>query len=124
MNVFNINYYFPSIADSYNITKVSEKFLELEFINYAMPIEKEYLNEKINSYNPFYFYLFFRNPEQENITNNFPHPDIIFPFLSQGFIRIGEHGEKSLLLLDASNYGSHHHLDSLNYFFRTKAMNY
>ena len=109
------NYYFPSLADSYNTTKVSDKLVE--FINYAKPVEKEYLNEKIKSSNPIYFSLFFRNPEQENITDNFTHPDIIFPFLSQGFLRTGKYGEKSLIVLDASDYGSHHHLDSLNLFF-------
>ena len=41
----NGNYYFPSIADSYNTTKVSDEIIEL--INYAKPVEKEYLNEKM-----------------------------------------------------------------------------
>ena len=51
------NYYFPSIADSYNTTKVSNKIIE--FINYAKPVEKEYLNEKMTDLSPNYFSLFF-----------------------------------------------------------------
>ena len=110
------NYYFPSIADSYNTTKISNTLIE--FINYAKPVEKEYLHERINSYSPIYFSLFFRNGEEENITyDRFTHPDIVFPFLSQGYIRTGDYGEKSLIVLDASNSGSHHHLDSLNLIF-------
>jgi len=112
----NGNYYFPSIADSYNTTKLSDKLIEL--INYIKPIEKEFLNEKMSSLSPIYFSLFFRNHNQDNSTiDKFTHPDIVFPFLSQGFIRTGDYGEKSLIVLDASNYGSHHHLDSLNLIF-------
>lgn len=59
------NHYFPFIADSYNPTKVSDKLIEL--INHAKPIEKEFLNEKMNSFSPIYFFLFFRNNDQENI---------------------------------------------------------
>jgi len=112
----NGNYYFPSIADSYNTTKVSDKIIEL--INFVKPVEKEFLNEKMKSLSPIYFSLFFRNYDPENTTNDrFIHPDIVFPFLSQGYIRTGDYGEKSLIVLDASNYGSHHHLDSLNLVF-------
>ena len=110
------NYYFPSIADSYNTTKVSDKLIEL--INYCNPVEKEFLKERMNESTPIYFSLFLRNSEEENKTiDRFIFPDIVFPFLSQGFIRTGDYGEKSLIVLDASNYGSHHHQDSLNLVF-------
>ena len=110
------NYYFPSIADSYNTTKVSDKLIEL--INYCNPVEKEFLKERMNELTPIYFSLFLRNSEEENKTiDRFIFPDIVFPFLSQGFIRTGDYGEKSLIVLDASNYGSHHHQDSLNLVF-------
>ena len=112
----NGDYYFPPLADSYNTTIVSNQIIEL--INYAKPVEKEYLNEKMKNLSPNYFSLFFRNSEQENATiDRFIHPDIVFPFLSQGYIRTGDYGEKSLIVLDASDYGSHHHLDSLNLVF-------
>ena len=109
------NYYYPSIADSYNTTKIRNNFIE--YINYAKPVEKEYLNERLKTFKPTYYSLFFRNSELENITKNFTHPDIVFPFLSQGYLRTGNYGEKSLIVLDASPYGSHHHLDSLNLVF-------
>ena len=110
------NYYFPSLADSYKTTKVSDKLIEL--INYCNPVEKEFLKERMNESTPIYFSLFLRNSEEENKTiDRFIFPDIVFPFLSQGFIRTGDYGEKSLIVLDASNYGSHHHQDSLNLVF-------
>ena len=113
------NYYYPSIGDSYNTTIISKKNdgRFIEYINYANPIEKEFISERIDTYNPDALSFFFRNPNQENITDNFTHPDIVFPFLSQGFIRTGKYGEKSLIVLDASNNGTHHHLDSLNLYF-------
>ncbi|OQC22790.1 MAG: Heparinase II/III-like protein [Verrucomicrobia bacterium ADurb.Bin063] len=39
---------------------------------------------------------------------------MVFPFLSQGLLRLGESGRDGLALLDASNWGGHHHRDSLN----------
>ena len=108
------NYYFPSIADSYNTTKVSDVHIEL--INYAKPVEKQFLQERMEKSSPVYFSLFFRNPDNSTY-GKFIYPDIMFPFLSQGYIRTGEYGEKSLIVLDASNYGSHHHSDSLNLVF-------
>ena len=108
------NYYFPSIADSYNTTKVSDKLIEL--INYAKSVEKGFLKERMAQTSPIYFSLFFRN-QDNNTYDKFIYPDVVFPFLSQGYLRTGEYGEKSLIVLDASNYGSHHHLDSLNLVF-------
>ena len=110
------NFYYPSIADSYNTTVIQNDFIE--FINFANPIEKEYLNEQLKKIKPNSLSFFFRNPNQGNFTESkFTHPDIIFPYLSQGFLRTGDYGEKSLLILDASNYGNHHHKDSLNIVF-------
>jgi len=44
-------------------------------------------------------------------------PDVCPPELRIGFMRTGMHGRQSLLLLSASHFGSHHHLDSLNLYY-------
>ena len=39
--------------------------------------------------------------------------DSVFPYLQQGFMRYGEKGREGLAILNASDYGGHHHFDSL-----------
>ena len=38
----------------------------------------------------------------------FAHPDAVFSYWIQAYLRNGDHGKKSLLVLDASDYGGHH----------------
>lgn len=59
--------------------------------------------------------LFLRDPDYVPYDGPFVLPDYIYPYLQQGFIRSGEYGDESLLILDASpGDGGHHHYDSLN----------
>lgn len=44
-------------------------------------------------------------------------PDIVFPDLRQGYMRTGADGRESLLVLSASRWNVHHHLDSLNLYY-------
>ncbi len=44
-------------------------------------------------------------------------PDIVFPELRQGYMRTGADGRESLMVLNASRWGIHHHLDSLNLYY-------
>jgi hypothetical protein len=43
--------------------------------------------------------------------------DLFFPDLRQGYLRIGKNNEKGTLVLNASEWGIHHHYDSLNLFY-------
>ena len=40
--------------------------------------------------------------------------DVVFPYLQQGFLRYGKQGLEATAILNASDYGIHHHFDSLN----------
>ena len=44
-------------------------------------------------------------------------PDIVFPALQFGYLRSGPHGRDSCLVLSASDWGIHHHFDSLGLYF-------
>lgn len=46
--------------------------------------------------------------------NDFILPDVVFPYLSQGYLRTGAKGMDSAAILNASDWGNHHHNDSLN----------
>jgi hypothetical protein len=62
--------------------------------------------------------LYYRPPELEKR----PAPplclaDYVFPVLSIGYLRSGPHGRDSALVLSASDWGNHHHHDSLNLYY-------
>ena len=44
-------------------------------------------------------------------------PDFAFPALQFGYLRSGPTGRDSCLVLSASDWGSHHHDDSLNLYY-------
>lgn len=44
-------------------------------------------------------------------------PDIVFPSLQFGYLRSGPTGRDSCLVLSASDWGNHHHEDSLNLYY-------
>lgn len=59
--------------------------------------------------------MFLRDPEYVPFDGKVKLHDIVYPYLQQGYIRSGDDGRDSILILDASlAEGGHHHLDSLN----------
>ena len=59
-----------------------------------------------------YYNIIFEHPIDELIPV-FSLEDKVYPFLQQGFLRYGVNGRDGLALMNASDYGDHHHLDSL-----------
>jgi hypothetical protein len=62
--------------------------------------------------------LYLRPPGmEEQRTPPFSLPDWNPPELRIAHLRTGEHGRESLVLLSASHWGAHHHIDSLNIYY-------
>lgn len=110
---------FPPYADSYTTTTLSPLFAELMVANY--PERPEYLALLRETCGPGLtrgmspLALYYREPGLE--TRPAPRltlPDWVSPELRIGHLRTGDDGRESLLLLSASRWGVHHHLDSLN----------
>ncbi|MDD4099170.1 MAG: heparinase II/III family protein, partial [Lentisphaeria bacterium] len=113
---------FPPLADSYVTTGISAVYAELIALGYPTP-EHLALAQAKSGDNPTgaaaRSALFYREPAATTadgaaIPTSPTLPDVVFPFLSQGFLRLGEFGRDGLAVLDASGWGGHHHLDSLN----------
>jgi hypothetical protein len=113
------NLSYPAFADSYRTSSLGANFVELMVANY--PERAEYLallKEKAGpdlsgGYAP--LALYYREPGLE--TKSAPPlsmRDWVSPDLRIGHLRTGIDGRESLLLLSASHWGGHHHLDSLN----------
>lgn len=114
--------HYPPFADSYESSGMSPAFAELLADNY--PENGQYfalLHEVLRgdwhkAYAPYAIY--YADPERE--TRSVPEltlPSHLFPALKLGFMRTGADGRESLLLLSASDWGSHHHQDGLNLYY-------
>ncbi|NSW56117.1 MAG: heparinase II/III family protein [Armatimonadetes bacterium] len=111
----------PPSADSYRTTTIGADFAELIALGYPTPQHKALLREYSDGQEAPKAEaraIFYRDPEATTETlPPFALPDIVFPFLAQGYLRTGEYGRDSLALLNASDYGGHHHLDSLDLYY-------
>lgn len=110
----NPDFYYPIIGDETFKIKFpnSYDFLISEYNRkYVLEYVGMLQNEQIN-YSP---NLFIRDPDYVPFEGKVKLPDIVYPYLQQGYIRSGNDGRDSILILDASIAdGGHHHLDSLN----------
>lgn len=106
------------LADSYRTTTVSAEFAELIALGYPTPPHRAYLAEVAGaapSGSTAGLAVFYRDPDLAMDPNvAYTLPDVVFPFLAQGYLRLGPTGRDGLVVLDASDWGIHHHVDSLN----------
>ena len=115
------NLRFPPSADSYRTTSISSSFAELIAVAYPTDEHLALLKETAGvepSGGRVREALFSRQPGlEERDVPPLALPEVVFPFLAQGYLRTGTGGRESLVMLNASDYGGHHHLDSLNLYY-------
>ena len=112
----------PPSADSYRTTSINADYAELIAAVYPseehLALLKQITGGSTAPGAPERA-IFYREPGLEDADPPaLSLPDIVFPFLSQGYLRTGEHGRGSLVMLNASDYGGHHHEDSLNLYYQ------
>jgi len=112
---------FPPSADSYRTTSIGASYAELIAVAYPTDQHLALLKEIAGAdlaRGSAQEAVFYRQPGlEERDVPPLTLPDVVFPFLAQGYVRTGETGRESLLMLNASDYGGHHHLDSLNLYY-------
>lgn len=117
---------YPPIADSYYTpakkTSLGAKYAELMADNYPtrrdyLALLKEYAGDNWSKLSgPFAIY--YGNPgRQKEEIPPLTLKSVCPPDLRIGFMRSGNDGRESLLLLSASHWGEHHHEDSLNLYY-------
>ena len=114
------NLRFPPSADSYRTTGIDVSFAELLAVAYPTNDYVALLKEIADtpSGGAARDAVFYREPGFEAHTvPPLAFSDVVFPFLSQGGLRTGATGRDSLLLLNASDWGGHHHYDSLDLYY-------
>lgn len=113
---------YPPLADGYRTSGIGVQYAEMMANNY--PEELRYLAlfkalagddlKRSSSRHAIYY----REPGLE--TKQAPPltlPDYVFPILQIGYLRSGDAGRDSALILSASDWGGHHHLDSLSLYY-------
>lgn len=110
---------YPPFADSYRTSALGPQFLELMVANYPerpefLGLLKEVCGPDLARGEP-RLALYYREPGlEQKPAAPITLPDWCPPDLRVGHLRTGADGRESLLLLSASHWGGHHHLDSLN----------
>ncbi len=117
---------YPPLADGHRSSGMGSQFAELMAVNY--PETPQYLallkalagDDLARGYSR--YALYYREPDFEKKPSPpLAFPDYVFPDLQIGHLRSGPHGRDSLLVLSASDWGGHHHLDSLSlYYWQSK----
>lgn len=112
------NLRFPPLADSYRTSAIGADYAELVALAYPTPQHMAFLKEVAGAAptgGAAVTALFYR--DTANLAQELPAfslPDMVFPYLAQGYLRRGDQGRDGAVVLNASNWGGHHHYDSLD----------
>jgi hypothetical protein len=115
------NLHYPPLADSYTFTTIGPRKAELMAANY--PDRPEYLSLlKELCGNDFSgdpsAAIYYREPGLEKkAAPPLKFSDYLWPVMRIGYLRTGTDGRESLLAMEASHWGNHHHDDSLNIYY-------
>lgn len=114
--------YYPPLADGHRTSALGAHFIELMAANYPenpqyLALLKEVAGPDLSGGDRATA-IYLRRPGLENVsTPPLTLPDIVFPVLQFGYLRSGDTGRDSCLILSASDWGGHHHYDSLNLYY-------
>ncbi len=111
----------PPSADSYRTTGISSSYAELIAVAYPTDEHLAFLKALVDGAekpgSPRDATLYREPGVEDREVPPFALPDIVFPYLAQGYVRTGETGRESVALLNASDWGGHHHHDSLDLYY-------
>ncbi len=116
------NLCYPPLADGHRTSALGNRFIELMADNYPENLQylallKEVAGKDLSGGDRGSA-LYYREPGREQVaTPPLTLPDIVFPVLQFGYLRSGATGRDSCLVLSASDWGGHHHLDSLGLYY-------
>lgn len=116
----DLNY--PPLADGHRTSALGDHFTEIMADNYPeneqyVALLKELAGPKLTG-GDVHTAIYSRPPGlEEKVTPPLSLPDIVFPVLQFGYLRSGGTGRDSCLVLSASDWGNHHHYDSLGLYY-------
>ena len=108
---------FPPLADTFLGAKIPGQLVELLASCYPRTEYLSLLKEQTGDgdLRDGWQALFSREPGfEQRALPKVSLPDVVFPFMSQGYLRSGENGRQGVAALNAADWGGHHQMDSLN----------
>lgn len=113
---------YPPLADSHRTQALGSHFVELMADNYPenpqyVALLKELAGQNLQG-GDLRTAIYCRPPDlAEKPTPPLTLPDYVYPVLRLGYLRGGETGRNSALIMSASDWGGHHHVDSLSLYY-------
>ena len=110
------NLRYPPIADSYTTSTLSEIMVLLMALRFDdVPEFTSLLRHRMGD---LFLLLLYRDPAMDlSQAPSLRFPDVLFPAWRLGYLRAGANGEEATVILNVSDWGVHHHHDSLDLFY-------
>ncbi|MHB8994209.1 MAG: heparinase II/III domain-containing protein [Armatimonadota bacterium] len=113
---------YPPLADGHKTQGLGAHFAELMADNYPdnpqyVALLREYAGQDLSGGDR--RTAFYGRPPglEQRPAEPFTLPDYVYPVLQMGYLRSGDTGRDSALVLSASDWGGHHHIDSLSLYY-------
>lgn len=109
---------YPASADSRAGSRLSDLFIKVLAYRFKQPEYKALLDQCTKT-NQTRGHLYHILPDHRDITEKaeLKFRDLYFPDFGQGYLRIGNKNQKGTFIVYATDWGIHHHLDSMNIFY-------
>ena len=106
---------YPPIADSYTTSTLSAIQTMLMAVRFDVPEFKALLRSCMSDL----FLLMLYRDESFDVASapSLDFPDVVFPDWRLAYLRAGQNGRDATAILNISDWGGHHHYDSLDLFY-------
>ncbi|MGI6610102.1 MAG: heparinase II/III domain-containing protein [Limnochordia bacterium] len=106
---------YPPIADSYTTSTLSEIMTLLMAVRFEVPEFRALLRTRLGS---LFLLMMYRDASLDiGAAPSLKFPDVVFPDWRLAYLRAGDRGKDATAVLNISDWGGHHHLDSLDLYY-------
>lgn len=106
---------YPPIADSYTTSTLSEIQSLLMGVRFDVPEFKALLRSRMSD---LFLLMMYRDDSLDvGSAPTLDFPDVVFPDWRLAYLRAGKNGRDATAVLNISDWGGHHHYDSLDLFY-------
>lgn len=106
---------YPPIADSYTTSTLSEIMTLLMGTRFEVPEFRALLRTRMSS---LFLLMMYRDASLDiGAAPPLSFPDVVFPDWRLAYLRAGDKGKDATAVLNISDWGGHHHLDSLDLYY-------
>jgi hypothetical protein len=106
---------YPPIADSYTTSTLSDIMVMLMAMRFEVPEFKALLRMRLGN---LFLLMMYRDASFDlGSAPSLQFPDVLFPDWRLAYLRAGRDGKDAAAILNISDWGGHHHYDSLDLYY-------